>query len=120
LSVRLPQVETAIVVKLCNEHNAALAAEKQKYAALTGSSDEVIEIDEEGRVSQPKPAKRRRRAIDLLADCQQQLAAEREKVQPLVDALVRLRDCDFTITLPDRMDAVRQIAKDALEKVGDK
>jgi len=31
------------------------------------------------------------------------------------DALKRIRDCDFVITLPDRMDAVRVIAREALE-----
>ena len=31
------------------------------------------------------------------------------------EALERIRDCDFVITLPDRMDAVRQIAREALE-----
>lgn len=30
-------------------------------------------------------------------------------------ALQRLADCDWVITLPDRMDAVRKIARDALE-----
>lgn len=30
-------------------------------------------------------------------------------------ALERIRDCDFVITLPDRMDAVREIAREALE-----
>ena len=30
-------------------------------------------------------------------------------------ALERLRDCDWVITLPDRMDAVRQIAREALD-----
>jgi hypothetical protein len=30
-------------------------------------------------------------------------------------ALQRIRDCDFVITLPDRMDAVRAIAREALE-----
>ena len=30
-------------------------------------------------------------------------------------ALKRIRDCDFVITLPDRMDAVRAIARGALE-----
>ena len=30
-------------------------------------------------------------------------------------ALMRIRDCDFVITLPDRMDAVRAIAREALE-----
>jgi uncharacterized protein (DUF2461 family) len=31
-------------------------------------------------------------------------------------ALQRIADCDFVITLPDRMDAVREIARQALEK----
>jgi hypothetical protein len=30
-------------------------------------------------------------------------------------ALIRLRDCDWVISLPDRMDAVRDIAKNALD-----
>lgn len=30
-------------------------------------------------------------------------------------ALERIRDCDFVIALPDRMDAVRAIAREALE-----
>lgn len=40
-------------------------------------------------------------------------AEAREKV--LREALTRLRDCDWVITLPDRMDAVRDIACKALE-----
>ena len=40
--------------------------------------------------------------------------ADREAV--LVAALERLRDCDWVITLPDRMDAVREIAREALAK----
>lgn len=35
-------------------------------------------------------------------------------VAPLVKALERLRDCDWVISLPDRMDAVRDIAREAL------
>jgi hypothetical protein len=31
------------------------------------------------------------------------------------EALQRIADCDFVITLPDRMDAVRKIANDALK-----
>lgn len=38
-----------------------------------------------------------------------------EQVHRLQTALQRIRDCDFVITLPDRMDAVRQIAREALE-----
>lgn len=38
-----------------------------------------------------------------------------ERIMKLEAALERIRDCDFAITLPDRMDAVRQIAREALE-----
>lgn len=36
-------------------------------------------------------------------------------IMKLRDALERIRDCDFVITLPDRMDAVRRIAREALQ-----
>ncbi len=38
-----------------------------------------------------------------------------ERCRVMRDALERLRDCDWVITLPDRMDAVREIAAKALE-----
>lgn len=41
------------------------------------------------------------------------LVEERDRLKA---ALVRLRDCDWVITLPDRMDAVREIARKALGK----
>jgi Lar family restriction alleviation protein len=37
------------------------------------------------------------------------------RVHKLEEALKRIRDCDFVITLPDRMDAVRAIAREALQ-----
>ena len=37
------------------------------------------------------------------------------RVFKLEEALKRIRDCDWVITLPDRMDAVRAIAREALE-----
>ena len=43
------------------------------------------------------------------AELEQQLAELRE-------ALTRIRDCDWVITLPDRMDAVREIAREALDQ----
>ena len=47
------------------------------------------------------------------------LKAETESLRAenarLKAALVRLRDCDWVIRLPDRMDAVREIARKALE-----
>ena len=36
------------------------------------------------------------------------------RIEALEKALIKLRDCDWTITLPDRMDAVRDIARQAL------
>lgn len=44
--------------------------------------------------------------------CNIELLEENERLR---HALERIRDCDFTITLPDRMDAVRKIAREALE-----
>ena len=38
-----------------------------------------------------------------------------EQVHRLETALKRIQNLDFVITLPDRMDAVRQIAREALE-----
>jgi len=38
-----------------------------------------------------------------------------QKIQKLETALKRIRDCEFVITLPDRMAAVRAIAREALE-----
>ena len=46
-------------------------------------------------------------------DCLMLEAAD--QIEKLREALMRIRDCDFVITLPDRMDAVRQIAREALE-----
>lgn len=43
-----------------------------------------------------------------------ELATLREQGRTLREALVKLRDCDWVISLPDRMDAVRDIARDAL------
>ena len=37
------------------------------------------------------------------------------RISKLEGALERIRDCNFVITLPDRMDAVRAIAREALE-----
>ena len=46
-------------------------------------------------------------------DCLMLDAAER--IEKLEYALQRIRDCDFVITLPDRMNAVRAIAEEALK-----
>lgn len=46
-------------------------------------------------------------------DCLVLEAADR--IDKLEEAFKRIRDCDWVITLPDRMDAVREIAREALE-----
>ena len=46
---------------------------------------------------------------------EREAAAEIERLRA---ALRKLRDCDWVITLPDRMDAVRDIAKEALVRAG--
>ncbi len=52
-------------------------------------------------------------ALDDLAIAR--IEALEGEVARLRAALVRIRDCDWVITLPDRMDAVREIAREALE-----
>jgi cell division protein FtsB len=49
--------------------------------------------------------------LEALNADREKLRAENERLRK---ALTRLRDCDWTITLPDRMDAVREIAREAL------
>lgn len=50
-----------------------------------------------------------------IQNMQRELIAQDQKIQKMRSALERLRDCDWMITLPDRMDAVREIAKEALQ-----
>jgi hypothetical protein len=55
-----------------------------------------------------KTAAMLRQAASVMADWDR-------KVTKMEIALTKIRDCDFVITLPDRMDAVRAIAREALE-----
>jgi len=41
----------------------------------------------------------------------------REQRDRLAEALQEIADCDFVITLPDRMDAVRALAREALSDI---
>ena len=49
------------------------------------------------------------------ADQLKRAEALQRRIDGLEIALTKIRDCDFVITLPDRMDAVRAIAREALE-----
>ena len=59
-------------------------------------------------------AERDQLLIDL-EEYRRDVAKLTEERDRLTAALVRLRDCDWVISLPDRMDAVREIARQALE-----
>jgi len=48
---------------------------------------------------------------------QLKLSAMTEQRDRLAEALQKLADCDWVITLPDRMDAVRTIANEALQSL---
>jgi hypothetical protein len=54
-------------------------------------------------------------AQSIVETLQRSIAEADARIDKLEGALERIRDCDFTITLPDRMDAVRAIAREALE-----
>jgi hypothetical protein len=45
------------------------------------------------------------------------IAAMQAKLKVTTDALIKLRDCDWIISIPDRMDAVRDIAIEALNEL---
>lgn len=53
---------------------------------------------------------------EQIEQLERELAEVMKQRDELRDALCRLRDCDFVISLPDRMDAVREIAREALAK----
>lgn len=54
-------------------------------------------------------------AQSIVEALQRSLAEADARIEKLEGALQQIRDCDFVITLPDRMDAVREIAREALE-----
>ena len=52
----------------------------------------------------------------FVAELIERIAAEKARNKVLEEALKRLRDCDWVITPHDRMDAVREIARAALQE----
>ena len=54
-------------------------------------------------------------ADSIIKALRDDLKESEKRAEMLTLALERIRDCDFVITLPDRMDAVRAIAREALE-----
>lgn len=59
-------------------------------------------------------------AQKLHQDCRQlerELAEVTKQRDLLIEGLEKLASCDWVITLPDRMDAVRKIANETLNKL---
>jgi hypothetical protein len=56
---------------------------------------------------------------EFIANCRQDIPFLLSEVDRLSEALRKLRDCDWVISLPDRMDAVREIAREALHGEGE-
>lgn len=54
-------------------------------------------------------------AQSIVETLQRSIMEADARIDKLEAVLERIRDCDFFITLPDRMDAVRAIAREALE-----
>jgi len=51
---------------------------------------------------------------ELLNELSWQVNEHQDQLVKMREALIRLRDCGWVISLPDRMDAVRKIAREAL------
>lgn len=68
-------------------------------------------IREDGSITRPAYG------ADLMAvieDANRIIGEQRRDVERMREALIKLRDCDWIITPKDRMDAVREIAREAL------
>ena len=53
---------------------------------------------------------------NIIQDNQRRFLEAYNKACRYEEALLSIRDCDWVITLPDRMDAVRAIAREALDE----
>ncbi len=56
-------------------------------------------------------------ATEALDEIEKGIYEYKRAVSVALAALERLRDCDWVISLPDRMDAVRTIAADAISAI---
>ncbi len=54
---------------------------------------------------------------DTCRQLERELAEVTKQRDALIEGLEKIASCDWVITLPDRMDAVREIARDTLNKI---
>ena len=123
-NANVAQAMTAERDQLRAENATLRAAQKACEACDEPTAFEVRKLRERAERAEAELAaaneRLRSEAMDDYAsikDLQRELATEREKVRVLRLACERLRDCDWVISLPDRMDAVREIAREALKKM---
>lgn len=104
-----------------DEAREQLAAEQKHRNVLQGWKDEMMSVESQwnpqviGKLLGMTLGSNIRLELEShIRELLGELVAERAMADRLAEYLVRLRDCDWTITLPDRMDAVRSIAREAL------
>ena len=102
-----PRTDAAASESIVKVHETSQQLERELTAALA----EIDRLDVAGIHS-------------CHANCQKsmcvmrrELTAVTEQRDRLAEALRKLADCDWVITLPDRMDAVREIADEALQSL---
>ena len=78
----------------------------------TPETQEAVERWRQGKINVFDEMERLERERDCYKSAVEIITKERDEARK---ALQRIADCDWVITLPDRMDAVRKIARDALE-----
>ena len=55
--------------------------------------------------------------VEVAIDLERELAEVTKQRDALIEGLEKIASCDWVITLPDRMDAVRNIANETLNKL---
>jgi cell division protein FtsB len=74
--------------------------------------DEMDHVDTEYTFAQSATV-----SADFARQLERELAEVTNQRDLLIEGLEKLESCDWVITLPDRMDAVREIAKETLNKI---
>jgi hypothetical protein len=84
------------------------------YYAAVAAYEEGYESAKEELTAMTEQRDGLRSGIEYATEQLVTITAQRNR---LAEALQKLADCDWVITLPDRMDAVRTIANEALQSL---
>ena len=124
---RILERELAKVTKQRDELVKAIRGHKSAIAFTLSDFDELLykaleELEEgECAVSLSDRIRPNSEAAPWVCDevkkIERELAEVTNQRDVLIEGLERLASCDWVITLPDRMDAVRKIARETLNKI---